>query len=99
MPTIFQVSKKHVKKEISQQIHEKAMPFVEWLRTAEEETSEEEEEDEVEVVYSEKQAGPSITAQPQETSEQVSGKETHMASHSLTCSPCSLSVLTSTARR
>lgn len=64
-----------MKKEISQQIHEKAMPFVEWLRTAEEETSEEEEEDEVEVVYSEKQAGPSITAQPQETSDQVSGRE------------------------
>ena len=74
-----------MKKEISQQIHEKAMPFVEWLRTAEEETSEEEEEDEVEVVYSEKQAGPSITAQPQETSDQVSDRNWH-GSHSFTCS-------------
>lgn len=66
-----QVSKKHVKKETSREIHEKAAPFVDWLRTAEEESSDEEEENEVEVVYSKNQAGASIVAQPQETSQQV----------------------------
>ena len=69
----IQVSKKHVKKEVSKQIHEKAAPFVTWLRTAEEESSEEEDgEDDVEVVYSDKQSGPSLTAQPEPT-QQVSG--------------------------
>lgn len=66
-----QVSKKHVKKETSREIHEKAAPFVDWLRTAEEESSDEEEENEVEVVYSKNQTGASIVAQPQETSQQV----------------------------
>ena len=70
-PPLSQVSKKHVKKETSREIHEKAIPFVDWLRTAEEETSDEEEEDEVEVVYSEKQTGASIVAQPLETPQQV----------------------------
>ena len=66
-----QVSKKHVKKETSREIHEKAAPFVDWLRTAEEESSDEEEENEVEVVYSKNQTGASIVAQPQETPQQV----------------------------
>jgi len=65
------VSKKHVKKETSREIHEKAAPFVDWLRTAEEESSDEEEENEVEVVYSKNQTGASIMAQPQETPQQV----------------------------
>lgn len=38
-------------KEISGQIHEKAAPFIKWLREAEEESSEEEEDDDVDVVY------------------------------------------------
>ncbi|XP_002732974.1 eukaryotic translation initiation factor 5-like [Saccoglossus kowalevskii] len=46
-------SKKFVSKEISQQIHEKAAPFIKWLEEADEESSEEEEEEEsVQVVYS-----------------------------------------------
>ncbi len=40
-------------------IREKAAPFVTWLRTAEEESSDEE----VEVVYSEAQAGNSLIVQ------------------------------------
>jgi translation initiation factor 5 len=44
------VHKKHVGKEIAKQIHEKAAPFVDWLKNAEEESSEE--EDGVDVVYS-----------------------------------------------
>lgn len=44
------VSKKYVSKDISEKIHVKAKPFIDWLKTADEE-SEEEDEDEVEVVY------------------------------------------------
>lgn len=52
-------SKKHVNEEVAKSIHEKVAPVVNWLRTAEEETSEEEEED-VEVVYSDKVSGAGI---------------------------------------
>jgi len=44
------VSKKYVSKEISEKIHAKATPFIDWLKIADEE-SEESEDDEVEVVY------------------------------------------------
>ena len=67
-----QVSRRHVSKEVSQEIHEKAAPFVTWLRTAEEESSDsdgDESEDEVEVVYSNQQAGPSLSTK--ETAVQV----------------------------
>lgn len=47
-------SKKYVSKELSYAIHEKAAPFMKWLREAEEESSDEEQEDEVEIVYSSK---------------------------------------------
>lgn len=43
------VSKKYVSKEVAAQIHEKATPFIKWLKEAEEE-SEEEEEDEDDVI-------------------------------------------------
>ncbi|XP_048734668.1 eukaryotic translation initiation factor 5-like [Ostrea edulis] len=49
------VSKKYVDKKVSAEIHEKATPFINWLKEAEEDDSEEEEEeeeDQVEVVYS-----------------------------------------------
>ena len=46
----FQVSKKYVSKELSEQIHKKADPFIKWLKEAEEETSEED-EDEVELEF------------------------------------------------
>ncbi|XP_070578994.1 eukaryotic translation initiation factor 5-like isoform X2 [Ptychodera flava] len=49
-------SKKFVSKEVSQQIHEKASPFIKWLEEADEESSDEEEED-VEVVYSSQGGG------------------------------------------
>jgi len=38
------VSKKYVSKELSEQIHKKADPFIKWLKEAEEETSDEEED-------------------------------------------------------
>ena len=46
----FQVSKKYVSKELSEQIHKKADPFIKWLKEAEEETSEDD-EDEVELEF------------------------------------------------
>lgn len=48
------ISKKYVKKELSTEIHQKAAPFIKWLKEAEEEeeSSEDEEENDVEVVYS-----------------------------------------------
>ncbi|XP_076321931.1 eukaryotic translation initiation factor 5 isoform X3 [Tachypleus tridentatus] len=48
------VSKKYVSKEIAQEIHEKAKPFIKWLQEAEEEESSSEEEEAVEVVYSDR---------------------------------------------
>lgn len=44
------MSKKYVSKELSEQIHKKADPFIKWLKEAEEETSEED-EDEVELEF------------------------------------------------
>ena len=60
-----------MREDIAKQIHEKAAPFVTWLRTAEEESSEDEEEDEVEVVYSEKATGGITTETPVKAEEQV----------------------------
>lgn len=49
------VSRKYVSKEIAQEIHDKAKPFIKWLQEAEEEeSSTEEEEETVEVVYSDR---------------------------------------------
>lgn len=45
------VSKKYVSKELSQEIHKKAEPFVKWLQEAESEESEESSEDELEIEY------------------------------------------------
>uniref|UniRef100_A0A1L8DSB3 Eukaryotic translation initiation factor 5 n=1 Tax=Nyssomyia neivai TaxID=330878 RepID=A0A1L8DSB3_9DIPT len=45
------VSKKYVSKEVSQQIHENAQPFVKWLQEAEEEESSDEDDDDVEIEY------------------------------------------------
>lgn len=50
------VSKKYVSKETASQIHEKAAPFVKWLKEAEEEESSDEEEDDVEIEYNTKAA-------------------------------------------
>lgn len=43
------MSKKYVDKKISTEIHEKAAPFINWLKEAEEDESDEDEEDHVEV--------------------------------------------------
>jgi len=50
------VSKKYVSKEMSQEIHTKAAPFVKWLQEAEEEESdsEEDEESDVEIEYNDR---------------------------------------------
>ncbi|EFA01900.1 eukaryotic translation initiation factor 5 isoform X1 [Tribolium castaneum] len=50
------VSKKYVSKEVSQEIHDKAAPFVKWLKEAETEESESEEEsdDDVEIEYNDR---------------------------------------------
>ena len=50
------VSKKHVGKEVAKQIHEKAAPFIEWLKNAEEESSDEGDDD-IAVVYSNEPTG------------------------------------------
>lgn len=47
------VSKKYVSKKTSEQIHAKAKPFLDWLKTADEEDSDEDDEG-VEVVYTER---------------------------------------------
>ena len=47
------VSKKYVNKDLSEQIHKKADPFLKWLKEAEEESSDED-EDEVELEFDEK---------------------------------------------
>jgi len=48
------VQKKNVGKEVAQEIHEKAQPFIKWLKEAEEEESDGEDEEEIEVVYDER---------------------------------------------
>lgn len=64
------MSKKYVNKEIGQEIHSKAEPFIKWLKEAdEEETDSEDEEDPVEVrcwlirlgrICSERALGPTV---------------------------------------
>ncbi|KRT80751.1 hypothetical protein AMK59_5118 [Oryctes borbonicus] len=48
------VSKKYVPKEISQEIHNKAAPFIKWLQEAESESEEESSEDDVEIEYTDR---------------------------------------------
>jgi len=49
------VSKKYVTKEVSQEIHNKASPFITWLKEAEEEEEDDDsdEDDDVEIEYKE----------------------------------------------
>ena len=42
-------SKKYVSRELSEEMHTRAAPFITWLREAEEETSSDSDEDDVEV--------------------------------------------------
>ncbi|XP_066252104.1 eukaryotic translation initiation factor 5 [Euwallacea similis] len=49
------ISKKYVSKEMSQEIHDKAAPFIKWLKEADEESSESEEsDDDVEIEYNDR---------------------------------------------
>lgn len=59
------VSKKYVSKDLAQEIHDKALPFIKWLQEAEEEESDSEEEakDDVQIVYSDRNVPPQIQAQ------------------------------------
>ncbi|GFQ66337.1 eukaryotic translation initiation factor 5 [Trichonephila clavata] len=60
------VSKKYVNKDVAQEIHDKAKPFIKWLQEAEEEESSEDdevEEEEVEVVYSDRHISTSISVE------------------------------------
>lgn len=53
----MQVSKKYVAKDVSQEIHNKAAPFIKWLKEADtesEEESEEESDDDVEIEYNDR---------------------------------------------
>lgn len=56
------VSKKYVSKEISNEIHEKARPFIQWLKEAEEEdsTEEEEEDSDLEIEYNDRARGETL---------------------------------------
>lgn len=69
------MSKKHVSKDIAKQIRDRAAPFIEWLKSAEEESSGED-EDEVEIVYSDRQTGPAkiIKEMPQQDQEEEGGE-------------------------
>lgn len=48
------VSKKYVSKEMSEKIHKKAEPFIQWLREADEESSEEEDDSDLEIEYNDR---------------------------------------------
>ncbi|CAH1102394.1 unnamed protein product [Psylliodes chrysocephalus] len=61
------VSKKYVAKEVSQEIHDKAAPFIKWLKEAESEDSDndDESEDDVEIEYNDRaQIQLKVTPQP-----------------------------------
>lgn len=48
------ISKKYVSKEISEKIHEKAKPFIQWLQEAEEEESSSDDDSDVEIEYNDR---------------------------------------------
>lgn len=69
---LFKVSKKYVAREVSQEIHDKAAPFITWLKeadTEESESDEEESDDEVEIEYDDR-AHIQLKATPQPKAKQ-----------------------------
>ena len=73
----LQVSKKYVSKELSEQIHKKAEPFLKWLKEAEEESDEEDDSDgAIDLEFDERAKISTI----KEVEENKNGKETSPAS-------------------
>ena len=71
------MSKKYVSKELSEQIHKKAEPFIKWLKEAEEESDEEEDSDgAIDLEFDEKAKISTI----KEVEENKNSKETSPAS-------------------
>ncbi|XP_063217878.1 eukaryotic translation initiation factor 5 [Bacillus rossius redtenbacheri] len=60
------VSRKYVTRELAQEIHSRAEPFIKWLREAEEEESdsEEEEDDDLEIEYNDRAKASPLREQP-----------------------------------
>lgn len=66
------VSKKYVSKEVSNDIHEKAKPFVQWLQEAEEESEESDEESDVEIEYDDRaKVAPLRKEQPKKEAKKI----------------------------
>lgn len=68
------VSKKHVSKEVSAAIHEKAQPFLRWLQEAEEDSSTDDEEG-VEIEYDDRARSTELTAQAKQQSKQQQAEQ------------------------
>ncbi|XP_019869111.1 eukaryotic translation initiation factor 5 [Aethina tumida] len=58
------VSKKYVSKEVSQEIHDQAAPFIKWLKEADTEESESEDESDVEIEYNDRAQVTPLKATP-----------------------------------
>ncbi|XP_068084133.1 eukaryotic translation initiation factor 5-like [Anabrus simplex] len=73
------ISKKYVSRELSQEIHQKAEPFIKWLREAEEEESDsddEDEQDDLEIEYSDRMSRTSpLKEQPVVKHEEEEGED------------------------
>jgi len=76
------VSKKYVSKEVAQDIHDKAKPFIKWLQEAEEEETsdgdEDDDEEAVEVVYSDRHISTSISVEkelPKPVKKEIAAEE------------------------
>lgn len=70
-------SKKYVSKELSHEIHERAEPFIRWLREAEEEESEsdEEDEDDLEIEYDDRAKASPLKEQPKPVQKPVAAAQ------------------------
>ncbi|KAJ8683846.1 hypothetical protein QAD02_019638 [Eretmocerus hayati] len=69
------VSKKSVSKDISQEIHDRAAPFISWLKEAEEEESDSAEDDDLEIEYDDRAKQPLKQQQQQTPKKPVANHE------------------------